>query len=196
MRKRALPAFFPGIRPSSVAKPSAAAGDRRRPDGSGHSCPSARGMPAPRPMRRQCCRAAWTGLSTRSNFWRRFSSASWPQMFSSRWCCAGSTHRFQIATISANSCAAFLIFWGIAVTSYRGTHITVDVVWANVAPSWQRVFDVFATLVLLFVVSVQTYTLFDKTSAPTTPIWKRLSCGYRCGRSSPWHGSATSPPSC
>src|SRR6201981_3445630 len=25
-----------------------------------------------------------------------------------------------------------LIFWGIAATSYRGTHITVDLVWANV----------------------------------------------------------------
>ena len=55
-----------------------------------------------------------------------------------------------------------LIFWGIAATSYRGTHITVDLVWANVGPRWQRVIDVFATLVLLFVVTVQTYTLFDK----------------------------------
>ena len=55
-----------------------------------------------------------------------------------------------------------LIFWGIAATSYRGTHITVDLVWANVGPRWQRVIDVFATIVLLFVVSVQTYTLFDK----------------------------------
>src|SRR5262244_1536575 len=56
-----------------------------------------------------------------------------------------------------------LIFWGIAATSYRGTHITVDLVWANVGPRWQRAIDVFATLVLLFVVVVQTYTLFDKT---------------------------------
>lgn len=55
-----------------------------------------------------------------------------------------------------------LIFWGIAATSYRGTHITVDLLWANVGPRWQRVMDVFATLVLLFVVAVQTYTLFDK----------------------------------
>jgi TRAP-type C4-dicarboxylate transport system permease small subunit len=55
-----------------------------------------------------------------------------------------------------------LIFWGIAATSYRGTHITVDLVWANVNERWQRIIDVFATLVLLFVVTVQTYTLFDK----------------------------------
>jgi TRAP-type C4-dicarboxylate transport system permease small subunit len=55
-----------------------------------------------------------------------------------------------------------LIFWGIAATSYRGTHITVDLIWANVGPKYQRMIDVFATLVLLFVVSVQTWTLFDK----------------------------------
>ena len=54
------------------------------------------------------------------------------------------------------------IFWGIAATSYRGTHITVDLLYANVNPLWQRVMDVFATLVLLFVVVVQTWTLFDK----------------------------------
>src|ERR1700745_1905173 len=58
-----------------------------------------------------------------------------------------------------------LIFWGIAATSYRGGHITVDLVWANVGPRRQRLIDIFATLVLLFVVSVQTYTLLDKVIA-------------------------------
>ncbi len=58
-----------------------------------------------------------------------------------------------------------LIFWGIAATSYRGTHITVDLVWGNVGPRWQRAIDVFATLVMLFVVTVQTWTLFDKTTS-------------------------------
>ena len=57
-----------------------------------------------------------------------------------------------------------LIFWGIAATSYRGTHITVDLVWANANPRWQRIIDIFATLVLLFVVTVQTYTLLDKVT--------------------------------
>jgi TRAP-type C4-dicarboxylate transport system permease small subunit len=55
-----------------------------------------------------------------------------------------------------------LIFWGIAATSYRGTHITVDLVWSSVGPRAKRVIDVFATLVLLFVVTVQTAMLFDK----------------------------------
>ena len=57
-----------------------------------------------------------------------------------------------------------LIFWGIAATSYRGTHITVDLIWGNVGPKYQRMIDVFATLVLLFVVTVQTWTLFDKVA--------------------------------
>src|SRR6201991_199779 len=55
-----------------------------------------------------------------------------------------------------------LILWGIAATSYRGTHITVDLVWAAAGPRGQRLIDNFATLILLFVVSVQTAMLFDK----------------------------------
>jgi TRAP-type C4-dicarboxylate transport system permease small subunit len=58
-----------------------------------------------------------------------------------------------------------LIFWGIAATSYRGAHITVDLVWANAAPKYQRWIDVFATSILLFVVTAQTITLFDKVRA-------------------------------
>ncbi|MGO8918641.1 MAG: TRAP transporter small permease [Stellaceae bacterium] len=55
-----------------------------------------------------------------------------------------------------------LIFWGIAATSYRGTHITVDLVWSMAGPRLKRLIDIFATSVLLFVVTVQTWTLFDK----------------------------------
>ena len=55
-----------------------------------------------------------------------------------------------------------LIFWGIAATSYRGGHITVDLVWTAASPRMKRWIDVFATLVLLFVVAVQTAMLFDK----------------------------------
>jgi len=57
-----------------------------------------------------------------------------------------------------------LIFWGIAATSYRGTHITVDLVWAAASPRHKRLIDVFATLVLLLVVAVQTATLLDKVA--------------------------------
>lgn len=58
-----------------------------------------------------------------------------------------------------------LIFWGIAATSYRGGHITVDLVWTAASKCWRRIIDIFATLVLLFVVIVQTAMLFDKVRA-------------------------------
>ncbi|MDE2607846.1 MAG: TRAP transporter small permease [Burkholderiales bacterium] len=58
-----------------------------------------------------------------------------------------------------------LIFWGIAATSYRGGHITVDLIWSSVGKRGKRWIDVFATLVLLLVVSVQTAMLFDKVRA-------------------------------
>ena len=58
-----------------------------------------------------------------------------------------------------------LIFWGIAATSYRGTHITVDLVWELAGRRWRRFIDVFATLVLLLVVTVQTTMLLDKVIA-------------------------------
>ena len=58
-----------------------------------------------------------------------------------------------------------LIFWGIAATSYRGAHITVDLLWELSNRRWRRVIDVFATLMLLFIVTVQTLMLFDKVTA-------------------------------
>jgi TRAP-type C4-dicarboxylate transport system permease small subunit len=55
-----------------------------------------------------------------------------------------------------------LIFWGIAATSYRGAHITVDLLWSACGPAAKRAIDVFATLVLLFVVVVHSFMLFEK----------------------------------
>lgn len=55
-----------------------------------------------------------------------------------------------------------LIFWGIAAASYRGSHITVDVLWSAVGERFKRYIDIFATLVLLFVVVVHTLMLLDK----------------------------------
>lgn len=55
-----------------------------------------------------------------------------------------------------------LIFWGIAATSYRGSHITVDLLWSALGDRGKRVIDVFATLVVLFVVGVHSWMLFGK----------------------------------
>jgi TRAP-type C4-dicarboxylate transport system permease small subunit len=58
-----------------------------------------------------------------------------------------------------------LIFWGIAATSYRGAHITVDLLWSACGPRAKRGIDIFATLVLLFVVAVHSLMLFEKVYA-------------------------------
>lgn len=39
------------------------------------------------------------------------------------------------------------LFWGIAIATYRGGHIGVDVVWEHLGPRGRRRIDLFATLV-------------------------------------------------
>ena len=86
-----------------------------------------------------------------------------------------------------------LIFWGIAATSYRGAHITVDLLWSISRPKIQRFIDIFATLIFLLVVSVQTIMLFDKVKGtyddhvltydlnlPTWPFFAVAWCGDIC----------------
>jgi len=83
-----------------------------------------------------------------------------------------------------------LIFWGIAATSYRGGHITVDLIWANVGPKYQRWIDVFATLVLLFGGDGADLDIVRQgCAAPTTTTSSHLRCICRPGRFSPSHGA-------
>ncbi len=49
-----------------------------------------------------------------------------------------------------------LIFWGIAVASYRGDHISVDLLWSTSPPWAQRAMDVFSALLTL--VAMATFT--------------------------------------
>ncbi|MEZ5665205.1 MAG: TRAP transporter small permease [Burkholderiaceae bacterium] len=41
------------------------------------------------------------------------------------------------------------LFWGIALTTYQGTHIAVDVLWEMAGPRGRRGIDLFATAVTL-----------------------------------------------
>ncbi len=52
-----------------------------------------------------------------------------------------------------------LIFWGIAVASYRGDHITVDILWTWGGPRFRRALDVFAALVSLGAMLVFTWMM-------------------------------------
>jgi len=52
-----------------------------------------------------------------------------------------------------------LIFWGIAGASYRGEHITVDLVWSVAPRLVRRVMDVFADLLTLGCLGVFTWMM-------------------------------------
>ena len=135
--------------------------------------------------------ARWTASSTRIEWIAAFFVGIVAAQHLRRRCCCAISSAMSIPDSYdfGRMLLGILIFWGIAATSYRGTHITVDLVWANVGPRWQRLIDVFATLVLLFVVTVQTYTLFDKvTRHLQRPTFSPSTCGCRPGRSSPSPG--------
>ncbi|HZL30958.1 MAG TPA: TRAP transporter small permease [Pseudolabrys sp.] len=55
-----------------------------------------------------------------------------------------------------------LIFWGMAVASYRGDHITVDLLW-SASPAWaKRAMDVFSALVALVAMATFTWMFAEK----------------------------------
>lgn len=55
-----------------------------------------------------------------------------------------------------------LIFWGIAGTSYRGDHITVDLIWSVVPKGARHALDVFANAVTLAAIAVLTWMMAEK----------------------------------
>ena len=50
-----------------------------------------------------------------------------------------------------------VIFWGIAVASYRGDHISVDLLWSAAPPWAKRTMDIFAALVTLIAMAAFTW---------------------------------------
>src|SRR5688572_12527327 len=42
---------------------------------------------------------------------------------------------------------AIALFWGIAIVTFRGTHICVDIVWETVGPKARRAIDLLATAI-------------------------------------------------
>lgn len=55
-----------------------------------------------------------------------------------------------------------LIFWGMAVASYRGDHITVDLLWSAASPRYQRAIDVLAAVITLAAMAVFTVMMAVK----------------------------------
>lgn len=55
-----------------------------------------------------------------------------------------------------------LIFWGMAAASYRGDHITVDLLWSAMPPLVQRAMDVFSAIVTLVGLTAFTWMFAEK----------------------------------
>ena len=55
-----------------------------------------------------------------------------------------------------------LIFWGMAVASYRGDHIAVDLLWSAVPARAQRAMDVFSAIVTLIAMATFTWMFAEK----------------------------------
>lgn len=55
-----------------------------------------------------------------------------------------------------------LIFWGMAVASYRGDHITVDLIWGLCGPRARQAMDLFASLLTLGAMAVFTWMVGTK----------------------------------
>jgi len=110
-----------------------------------------------------------------------------PDIFLSVLLAASSAYRSPIPTIRPHA-ARHPDLLGIAATSYRGGHITVDLVWLG-RPALEAGDRRVRTLVLLFVVTVQTYTLLDKvTSTYNDNVLKPTISACGLARSSRWPG--------
>jgi TRAP-type transport system small permease protein len=55
-----------------------------------------------------------------------------------------------------------LIFWGMAIASYRGDHITVDLLWTAAPPAARRAMDVFSALATLVAMCAFTWMFAEK----------------------------------
>ncbi len=74
-----------------------------------------------------------------------------------------------------------LTFWGIAMTGFRGEHITVDLLWGALPRRGQRMLDIVSTVFTMFCMAVFSYAMATKVlgteaSGETTydlnlPIW-------------------------
>ncbi|MCL4184251.1 MAG: TRAP transporter small permease [Burkholderiaceae bacterium] len=63
---------------------------------------------------------------------------------------------------------AIALFWGIAIATYRGGHICVDIVWEHLGERARRWLDLFATLVTLAFLAPLAWMVWVKVSGTGT----------------------------
>ncbi|WP_018699820.1 TRAP transporter small permease [Amorphus coralli] len=57
-----------------------------------------------------------------------------------------------------------VIFWGIAIASYRDEHITVDLLWTPLSARGKRIVDVFATIFAAVCLAYFCWAMLEKVS--------------------------------
>ncbi len=63
---------------------------------------------------------------------------------------------------------AIAIFWGIAIATYRGSHICVDIVWEHLGSSGKRVLDLVATIITLLFLIPMAWMIWVKVGSTGT----------------------------
>ena len=69
---------------------------------------------------------------------------------------------------------AIAIMWGIALATYRGSHICVDILWEHANGAWQRRIDVFATVATLLLLAPMAWMIFSMVSMMGTEVTSDL----------------------
>lgn len=60
------------------------------------------------------------------------------------------------------------LFWGIALATWRGSHICVDIVWEHLRPSRRRMMDLAATLIALVFLAPMAWMIWVKVGSTGT----------------------------
>lgn len=63
---------------------------------------------------------------------------------------------------------AIALFWGIAIATYRGGHICVDIVWEHLPPLGRRVLDAIAMSFVLLLLAPMAWMVWVKIGAMGT----------------------------
>lgn len=60
------------------------------------------------------------------------------------------------------------LFWGIAIVTYRGTHICVDIIWENLGGRGKRMIDLVATAITLAFLAPMAWMIWIKVATTGT----------------------------
>ncbi len=69
---------------------------------------------------------------------------------------------------------AIAIMWGIALATYRGSHICVDILWEHCGGAWRRRIDLFATGATLLLLAPMAWMIFAMVGKMGTEVTSDL----------------------